>query len=169
MKCKPWIRHFLHPKFECFSSQCALHGLRALEMFMPFFRGLIPRSYEIWPWHVKWLLVAQSFHNLSSLLTLLPHLRPCPTFPCLCPCPCLCPMACPPHHLQGCSMTHVGPSKIAPLRPKALQNLSLEKIYPTAPWQPNYCDNNYGAEFYTPPPPTPENTLLGVRGVEKGG
>ena len=31
MKCKPWIRHFPPPEFQCFSSQCALHGLRALE------------------------------------------------------------------------------------------------------------------------------------------
>ena len=31
MKCKPWIRHFQPPKFQCFSSQFALHGLRALE------------------------------------------------------------------------------------------------------------------------------------------
>ena len=31
MKCKPWIRHFSPPKFQCFSSQFALHGLRALE------------------------------------------------------------------------------------------------------------------------------------------
>ena len=31
MKCKPWIRHFSPPKFQCFSSQSALHGLRALE------------------------------------------------------------------------------------------------------------------------------------------
>ena len=31
MKCKPWIRHFSPPKFQCVSSQFALHGLRALE------------------------------------------------------------------------------------------------------------------------------------------
>ena len=31
MKCKPWIRHFQPRKFQCFSSQFALHGLRALE------------------------------------------------------------------------------------------------------------------------------------------
>ena len=31
MKCKPWIRHFSPPEFQCFSSQFALHGLRALE------------------------------------------------------------------------------------------------------------------------------------------
>ena len=31
MKCKPWIRHFSPPKFQCFSSQFGLHGLRALE------------------------------------------------------------------------------------------------------------------------------------------
>ena len=31
VKCKPWIRHFSPPKFQCFSSQFALHGLRALE------------------------------------------------------------------------------------------------------------------------------------------
>ena len=31
MKCKPCIRHFQPPKFRCFSSQCALHGLCALE------------------------------------------------------------------------------------------------------------------------------------------
>ena len=30
-KCKPWIRHFQPRKFQCFSSQCALHGLRALD------------------------------------------------------------------------------------------------------------------------------------------
>ena len=29
MKCKPWIRHFQPRKFQCFSSQFALHGLRA--------------------------------------------------------------------------------------------------------------------------------------------
>ena len=34
MKCKPWIRHFSPPKFQCFSSQFALHGLRALEWSM---------------------------------------------------------------------------------------------------------------------------------------
>ena len=32
MKCKPWIRHFQPPKFQCFSSQCALHGLHALDV-----------------------------------------------------------------------------------------------------------------------------------------
>ena len=31
MKCKPWIRHFQPPKFQCFRSQCGLHGLRPLE------------------------------------------------------------------------------------------------------------------------------------------
>ena len=31
MKCKPWIRHFQPRKFQCFSSQFALHGLRALD------------------------------------------------------------------------------------------------------------------------------------------
>ena len=31
MKCKPWIRHVQPPKFQCFSSQFALHGLRALD------------------------------------------------------------------------------------------------------------------------------------------
>ena len=31
MKCKPWIRHFQPRRFQCFSSQFALHGLRALE------------------------------------------------------------------------------------------------------------------------------------------
>ena len=31
MKCKPRIRHFEPRKFQCFSSQFALHGLRALE------------------------------------------------------------------------------------------------------------------------------------------
>ena len=31
MKCKPSIRHFQPPKFQCFSSQFALHGLRAVE------------------------------------------------------------------------------------------------------------------------------------------
>ena len=30
VKCKPWIRHFQPPKFQCFSSQCGLHGLRPL-------------------------------------------------------------------------------------------------------------------------------------------
>ena len=33
----------------------------------------------------------------------------------------------------------------------------------------NRSDNSYRAEFYTPPPPTPENTLLGVGGRIKGG
>ena len=32
MKCKPWIRDFQPRKFQCFSSQFALHGLRALEV-----------------------------------------------------------------------------------------------------------------------------------------
>ena len=32
MKCKPWIRHFQPRKFQCFSSQFALHGLRALDL-----------------------------------------------------------------------------------------------------------------------------------------
>ena len=31
MKCKPWMRHFQPPKFQCFSSPFALHGLRGLE------------------------------------------------------------------------------------------------------------------------------------------
>ena len=31
MKCKPWIRHFQPRKFQCFSSQFGLHGLRALD------------------------------------------------------------------------------------------------------------------------------------------
>ena len=31
MKCKPWMRHFQPPKFQCLSSQCALHGLCACE------------------------------------------------------------------------------------------------------------------------------------------
>ena len=35
MKCKPWIRHFQPPKFKCLSSQCALHGLRALQKGVP--------------------------------------------------------------------------------------------------------------------------------------
>ena len=35
MKCKPRIRHFQPPKLEFFSSQCALHGLRALDFFGP--------------------------------------------------------------------------------------------------------------------------------------
>ena len=34
MKCKPWIRHFSPPKFQCFSSQFALHGLCALEIWL---------------------------------------------------------------------------------------------------------------------------------------
>ena len=33
VKCKPWIRHFQPRKFQCFSSQFALHGLCALEGF----------------------------------------------------------------------------------------------------------------------------------------
>ena len=40
MKCKPWIRHFSPPKFHCFSSQFALHGLRALEF--PFWVCVLP-------------------------------------------------------------------------------------------------------------------------------
>ena len=35
MKCKPWIRHFSPPKFQCFSSQFALHGLRAPDYRAP--------------------------------------------------------------------------------------------------------------------------------------
>ena len=31
MKCKPWIRHFSPPKFHCFRTQFAFHGLRALD------------------------------------------------------------------------------------------------------------------------------------------
>ena len=31
MKCKPWIGHFQPRKLQCFSSQFALHGLRALD------------------------------------------------------------------------------------------------------------------------------------------
>ena len=30
MKCKPCIRHFQPPKFQCFSSQCGLHGCAPL-------------------------------------------------------------------------------------------------------------------------------------------
>ena len=42
MKCKPWIRHFPAQKFQCLSSQCALHGLRALEIHaISFFRACI--------------------------------------------------------------------------------------------------------------------------------
>ena len=35
MKCKPWIRHFQPRKLQCFSSQFALHGLRALDYGSP--------------------------------------------------------------------------------------------------------------------------------------
>ena len=31
MKCKPWMRHIQPPKVQCFGSQCALHGVPALE------------------------------------------------------------------------------------------------------------------------------------------
>ena len=40
MKCKPWIRHFSPPKFQCFSSQFALHGLRALDSRHPKLVGI---------------------------------------------------------------------------------------------------------------------------------
>ena len=40
MKCKPWIRHSQPPKFQHFSSQCALHGLRTLELILDFFQTL---------------------------------------------------------------------------------------------------------------------------------
>ena len=34
MKCKPWIGHFQHRKFQRFSSQFALHALRALDFLV---------------------------------------------------------------------------------------------------------------------------------------
>ena len=51
MKCKPWIRHFSPPKFQCFSSQFALHGLRALECgHGP--GSIDPRFPAAWPFRV---------------------------------------------------------------------------------------------------------------------
>ena len=44
MKCKPWIRHFQPRKFQCFSSQFALQGLRALENW-PFFTQISGRNF----------------------------------------------------------------------------------------------------------------------------
>ena len=46
MKCQPWIRHF-PPKFQCFSSQCALHGLRVLEITPPFMCPLWAAAQEV--------------------------------------------------------------------------------------------------------------------------
>ena len=40
MKCKPWIRHFQPGKFQRFSSQFALHGLRALDRQTFFLRPI---------------------------------------------------------------------------------------------------------------------------------
>ena len=45
MKCKLWIRPFQLPKFQCFSSQCALHGLCAPLKVVGLNDG-IPRSHS---------------------------------------------------------------------------------------------------------------------------